>query len=116
MAYGEGMTKLSPCSGALVLPMLAEALHGAAPQALLDAGCGRGERLADCAAMWPGAALRGVDLDAENAGLARKNCPGAEIVTGDAGALPWAGGSFASSTFPARPRAAWRGWTCATGC
>ena len=94
MAYGDGLTKLSPCPGDLVLPLLAAALDGAAPRALLDAGCGRGERLADCAAAWPGAALCGVDRDAENAAAAQQNCPGGSIVTGDVCALPWRDGSF----------------------
>ena len=94
MAYGEGMAKLSPCGSALVLPLLGEALGAAPPRALLDAGCGRGERLADCAEKWPNAALFGVDCDAENAAAARENCPGAEIVTGDVCALPWADGRF----------------------
>ena len=95
MAYGDGMKKLSPCGSALVLDMLREAFKdGDAPRAALDAGCGRGERLRDCAAAWPGAALFGIDADAENAAAARENCPGAEIVTGDVCALPWADGSF----------------------
>jgi len=89
MAYGDGMTKLSPCGSALVLPMLGEP-----PRALLDAGCGRGERLRDCAATWPDAALFGVDCDGENAAAARQNCPGAEIVTGDVCALPWPAETF----------------------
>ena len=96
MAYGDGMTKLSPCGSALVLPMLGEAFpNSAAPRALLDAGCGRGERLRDCAAAWPETRLFGVDCDPENAAAARRlNCPGAEIVTGDVCALPWADGTF----------------------
>ena len=94
MAYGDGLTKLSPCGSELVLPMLREALHGTAPRTILDAGCGRGERLRDCAAMWPDAALFGVDCDEENAAAARGSCPGAAIVTGDVGALPWPGEYF----------------------
>ena len=94
MAYGEGMAKLSPCGSALVLPLLGEALGAAPPRALLDAGCGRGERLADCAEKWPGAALFGIDCDEENAAAANRTCPGAEIVTGDVCALPWADGRF----------------------
>ena len=93
MAYGEGLQKLSPCDSAPVLALLTEALT-APPRALLDAGCGRGERLADCAALWPGCALCGIDCDAENAAAARTRCPGSEIVTGDVCALPWPDGRF----------------------
>ena len=92
MAYGYGMKKLSPCEAGVVLPLLRAACP--APGALLDAGCGRGERLADCAAALPGTALCGVDCDAENAAVARVRCPGAEIVTGDVCALPWPDGRF----------------------
>lgn len=90
MAYGAGMTKLSPCGSALVLPMLEEA----PPQALLDAGCGRGERLRDCAALWPETALFGIDCDAENAAAAQVNCPRGSIVSGDVCDLPWEDGRF----------------------
>ena len=92
MAYGEGMKKLSPCESGIVLPLLRAACP--APGALLDAGCGRGERLRDCAAALPGTVLCGIDCDAENAAAARQACPGAEIVTGDVCALPWPDGSF----------------------
>lgn len=92
MAYGDGMKKLSPCESAVVLPLLRTACP--APGALLDAGCGRGERLADCAAALPGTALCGIDCDAANAAAARQACPGARIVTGDVCALPWADGTF----------------------
>ena len=93
MAYGEGMKKLSPCGSALVLPLLADALN-APPRALLDAGCGRGERLRDCAGKWPGAVLCGIDADEWNAAAARETCPGGSIVTGDVCALPWPDAHF----------------------
>ncbi len=92
MAYGENMKKLSPCGSELVLQLLTEA--SPAPHALLDAGCGRGARLTDLCAALSGTRLCGIDSDAENAAAAREGCPGAEIVTGDVCALPWANGSF----------------------
>ena len=92
MAYGEKMKKLSPCSDAQVLSALRE--YCPAPGALLDAGCGRGERLAAAMAALPKTACCGIDLDPENAAEARARCPGAEIVTGDVCALPWMGGQF----------------------
>ena len=92
MGYGAGMKKLSPCSDRTVLDALAAACM--APRALLDAGCGRGERLAAIGAALPGTACFGVELDVETAAAARANCPGAEIVTGDVCALPWADGFF----------------------
>ena len=87
MAYGETMKKLSPCDSALVLALLGE--YAPEPGALLDAGCGRGDRLADCARARPETRLCGIDCDGENAAAAREACPGAEIVTGDVCALPW---------------------------
>ena len=92
MAYGETMKKLSPCDSALVLALLGE--YAPEPGALLDAGCGRGDRLADCARAWPETRLCGIDSDGENAAAAREACPGAEIVTGDVCALPWPGRCF----------------------
>lgn len=92
MAYGETMRKLSPCGSALVLSLLREACP--APGDLLDAGCGRGERLADCARALPDTRCCGIDCDADNAEQARANCPGAEIVCGDVRALPWPDASF----------------------
>ena len=92
MAYGETMRKLSPCPDELVLAALASACP--APRALLDAGCGRGDRLAAVAAALPDARCCGVDCDADNAAAARARCPGAEIVTGDVCALPWPDGCF----------------------
>ncbi len=93
MAYGDGLQKLSPCDGAPVLALLREGMT-APPRALLDAGCGRGERLADCILALPGCALCGIDSDAANAEAARQRCPGSEIVTGDVCALPWPDARF----------------------
>ena len=92
MAYGENMKKLSPCSSRQVM----DGLLTACPvlKTLLDAGCGRGDRLAAAAAAFPGVERFGIDLDAENAAAAREICPDAEIVTGDVCALPWADGRF----------------------
>ena len=69
MAYGEQMKKLSPCGSELVLSLLLD--ERPAPGTLLDVGCGRGERLADCAAALPGTRLCGIDSDEANAAAAR---------------------------------------------
>ena len=92
MAYGAALKQLNPCGDALVLELLRGVC--AAPGALLDAGCGRGQRLSACLAALPGTHCCGIDSDAENAALARTACPGAEIVTGDVCALPWPDESF----------------------
>ena len=92
MAYGETMKKLSPCPDALILSALFAACP--APRALLDAGCGRGERLAALAAALPEARLYGIDADADNAARARQNCPRAEVAVGDVSALPWPDARF----------------------
>lgn len=92
MAYGEQMKKLSPCGDRTVL----ETLRSACPEmkTLLDAGCGRGDRLAAIGAAMPAIQRAGIELDPENAAAARAGCPGAEIVEGDVCALPWADGQF----------------------
>ena len=92
MAYGEHMKKLSPCADETVLQRLLAACP--APEALLDAGCGRGDRLTAAAAALPKTRCCGIDLDAENAAAARAQCPGAQIITGDVCALPWADARF----------------------
>lgn len=92
MAYGDGMTKLSPCPDETVLERLLAACP--APRALLDAGCGRGDRLAAIRAALPGISCCGIEIDPANAAAAQARCPDAEIVTGDVCALPWADGSF----------------------
>ena len=88
MAYGANMKKLSPCSDRRVLGALIEACP--CPETLLDAGCGRGERLAAAAAALPQTKRFGIDLDAENAAAARcilssflqTACPGAFRIFG----------------------------------
>ncbi len=92
MAYGEKLKKLSPCSSETVLSLLREVCPE--PKMLLDAGCGRGDRLAAAVRALPETACFGIDADGENAAAARENCPGAEIVTGDVCALPWTDGRF----------------------
>ena len=87
MAYGSNMKKLNPCEDTLILSLFHA--HCPAPRAVLDAGCGRGDRLAFLAAALPAAQLCGVELDEENAGFARLACPSAEIFTRDIGHLPY---------------------------
>lgn len=91
MAYGEGMTKLSPCGDELICAVLDEFCPGA--QSLLDLGCGRGDRLASLAERFPGCALAGVDCDGDMVEAARKKVS-ADIRLADAGALPFEGESF----------------------
>lgn len=92
MPYGSKMKKLNPCDDALVLSLLAA--HAPLPHAVLDAGCGRGERLAALTAAMPEARLFGVELEEENAALARRACPEAEICTGDIAQLPYEDAAF----------------------
>ena len=92
MAYGNGMHKLNPVEDGLVLSLLGA--YCPAPKAILDAGCGWGDRLAVLHAALPGTALCGIDRDADNAKAARERCPSAEIRTGDLCTLPWAEGTF----------------------
>ena len=92
MAYGSKMKKLNPCSDELILSLLAA--HCPAPRAVLDAGCGRGDRLAALSAALPEARLYGVELEEENAALARLACPAAELCTGDVGRLSYEDAAF----------------------
>ncbi len=92
MAYGEGMTKLNPCSDGLILDSLRTAVPDAT--ALLDLACGRGERLRSLAERWPGLRLRGIDADEENLSTAGAAVPDAELVCADAARLPYADGVF----------------------
>ena len=87
MAYGANMKRMNPCSDALVLQLIGE--YCPAPGAMLDAGCGRGDRLTVLAEGLPDTALYGLDVDWENAMAARRHCPTAEIVTGGMEVLPW---------------------------
>ena len=92
MAYGNGMKQLNPCGDGLILSLLEE--YCTAPGAVLDAGCGRGDRLSALHAALPGTGLWGIDRDEENAALAAVTCPAAEIAVGDVCALPWGRGCF----------------------
>lgn len=92
MAYGATMKKLNPCGDAEILELLQR--HCPRPHSLLDAGCGRGDRLLALAGALPGTALFGLDQDGENAALAQAACPGADIRQGDLCAPPWPDGSF----------------------
>ena len=94
MAYGESLGKLNPCSDALIADLLRRALPDA--HDLLDLACGRGERLAFLSGAFPKLRLSGIDADAENAAAAAERCPGAEITSGDAAALPYGDGAFAA--------------------
>lgn len=87
MAYGKNMKRLSPCADELVLSKLAD--HAGNFGKLLDLGCGRGERLRAVAERFPSAALFGLDADAENCAIARRNCPQAKILCAIAPALPF---------------------------
>ena len=92
MAYGEHLTKLNPLTDATILNAMRESLPTTVT--LLDLGCGRGDRLHFLAEEIPALQLYGIDADAENAALAAKCCPEAEICFGDASALPYADGMF----------------------
>ena len=92
MAYGAGMQRLNPCEDALVLGLLRKFCP--APDAVLDAGCGRGDRLAALSEALPETALYGLDADGENAAAARQRCPTAEIAAAGMEAIPWAPAKF----------------------
>src|SRR4051812_6977200 len=62
---------------------------------VLDLGCGRGEVLLACAAR--GAQVAGIDYSQAAVDISREtlaDVPGAEVVQGDVGALPWPDASF----------------------
>lgn len=87
MAYGENMKRLSPCSDELI----ADTVYSfcGEPASLLDVGCGRGERLAFLAKRFPGARLFGVDIDGENAAVAKAAVAGGDIRICGAEKLPF---------------------------
>lgn len=87
MAYGEAMERLSPCGDELICGIIGK--YCPADGALLDLGCGRGDRLAAAAAAFPGLRLRGIDSDGDMVGLARSRAPGADIRLADAACLPF---------------------------
>lgn len=92
MAYGAEMKRLNPCGDAEILTLLKA--YCPAPGRILDAGCGRGDRLAAMHAALPEAKLYGIDREKENADFARNACPAAEIAVGDLCVLPWAEEGF----------------------
>jgi len=61
---------------------------------LLDVGCGGGLLLRD--ALATGAAATGLDHSPTMVELARRRAPGAEVVEGDAGQLPFPDGAFSA--------------------
>ncbi|MBR2831666.1 MAG: NTP transferase domain-containing protein [Oscillospiraceae bacterium] len=87
MAYGETMRRLSPCGDEYVARLVGDA------GSVLDVGCGRGDRLSYLAQMGT-KRLCGAEPDPENAALARRNCPAAEITECGAASLPYPTGSF----------------------
>jgi ubiquinone/menaquinone biosynthesis C-methylase UbiE len=64
------------------------------PRRILEVGCGEGFVLATLAARLPGSRLAGLELDEAALGEARRRCPGATLVRGDACALPFRAESF----------------------
>lgn len=63
MAYGELMPRLSPCPTALLLEIIEKFCPH--PKAVLDIGCGRGDRLRALGEVFPAAYLAGIDADAD---------------------------------------------------
>ena len=59
---------------------------------LLEIGCGGGQLLHD--ALSTGASVTGIDHSEDMVALAAERAPGATVVRGEAGALPFADGSF----------------------
>jgi len=74
---------------ALALRGLDGALGTPAPHSVLDAGCGAGHGLHALAALWPQAALHGVEWSRPLALLARWRCPRAQVRRGDLWADDW---------------------------
>jgi ubiquinone/menaquinone biosynthesis C-methylase UbiE len=64
------------------------------PRRILEVGCGEGFVLATLAARLPGSRLDGLELDETALGEARRRCPAAALVRGDACALPFRAESF----------------------
>jgi SAM-dependent methyltransferase len=64
------------------------------PRRILEVGCGEGIVLATLAARLPGSRFDGLEFDEPALKAARKRCPGATLVRGDACALPFGDQSF----------------------
>lgn len=86
MAYGKGMKKLSPCDDAAVIAAISAVCP--APAAILDIGCGRGERLHALSEHFPDAYCLGIDRDEENLAEAAKAFPGGKFLCADAEEMP----------------------------
>lgn len=86
MAYGNELKRLNPCDDEVILCLLKE--YCLEPHRILDAGCGRGNRLAAIRDIWPQVLLYGIDLDEDNTASALKMCPTADIRRGDICSLP----------------------------
>lgn len=79
-----------------VAHLVAQGLHGcdvAAPR-ILDVGCGEGFTLAFLQERFRGLSFWGVDISGDALEDARRRCPEAVLIQGDAQALPFAAGSF----------------------
>lgn len=92
MAYGEKMSRLSPCSDEYVAGLVNDTVPHF--KSLLDVGCGRGERLAFLAEAFPSSAFFGLDIDHNNLLTAQMLCPAANTVMADAASLPFEPESF----------------------
>jgi SAM-dependent methyltransferase len=66
-----------------------DAVVNPAPQRVLDAGCGAGHGLHALAALWPQAAVQGVEWSRLLACVARWRCPGLQVRRGDMWADDW---------------------------
>lgn len=63
-------------------------------QAVLDAGCGFGGTLRGIQNRWKGMNLVGINIDARQLEIARRQVPGVSFIEGDACALPFQASSF----------------------
>jgi len=66
----------------------------AADSVLLDVGCGQGRLLSEFRAALPQAELHGLDISPKLIEIAKRNVPGANVVTGDAENLAYKNGQF----------------------
>lgn len=80
---------------AAVIKALRSTLLNTAETDLLDVGCGDGGGLLNFARLgFPFRRMTGIDLQADRLELARLNIPSANLVHGDAAAMPFASASF----------------------